>query len=92
MRRSILGFDTSVINALHKDGASAEPLLAGLSAGYAIRLNGTTLEEVEETHKATLLLALDETNSRCLETSVFESENVLDEMTGMDREDQSGTI
>jgi hypothetical protein len=46
MRRSILGFDTSVINALHKDGASAEPLLAGLSAGYAIRLNGTTLDEI----------------------------------------------
>jgi hypothetical protein len=44
--RPILGFDTSVINALHKDGPSAEPLLAGLSAGYAIRLNGTTLDEI----------------------------------------------
>jgi len=46
VHRPLLGFDTSVINAIHKDGASAEPLLAGLSAGYAIRLNGTTLDEI----------------------------------------------
>ena len=46
MHRPILGFDTSVVNALHKDGVSAEPLLAALSAGYAIRLNGTTLDEI----------------------------------------------
>jgi hypothetical protein len=46
VHRPILGFDTSVINAIHQDGASAEPLLAGLSAGYAIRLNGITLDEI----------------------------------------------
>src|ERR1700686_3111233 len=46
MHRTILGFDTSVINALHKDGVAAEPLLARMSAGYAIRLNGTTLDEI----------------------------------------------
>ena len=46
MYRSILGYDTSVINALHRDGPSAEPLLAGLSAGYAVSLNGITLDEI----------------------------------------------
>lgn len=35
--------------------------------GDTIWLNGTTLEEVEKTHKATLLLALDETNARYAE-------------------------
>jgi hypothetical protein len=28
MQRPLLGFDTSAINALHKDGAEIEPLLA----------------------------------------------------------------
>jgi len=32
--------------------------------GDVIWLNGTTLQEVEETHRATLLLALDETNKK----------------------------
>jgi hypothetical protein len=32
--------------------------------GDTVWLNGTTLEEVAETHKATLQLALDETNQR----------------------------
>ena|SRR6185312_1125970 len=35
--------------------------------GDTIWLNGTTLEEVEKTHRATLLLALDETNARYAE-------------------------
>jgi hypothetical protein len=35
--------------------------------GDTIWLNGTTLEEVEKTHKATLLLALDDTNARYAE-------------------------
>lgn len=46
MHRSILGFDTSAINALHKGGQGTEPLLARLSEGYAIRLNGTALDEI----------------------------------------------
>lgn len=33
-------------------------------SGDTIWLNGTTLDEVEKTHKATLLLALEETNTR----------------------------
>jgi hypothetical protein len=44
--RSILGFDTSGINALSKDGTVGEHLLAGLSAGYSIRLNATALDEI----------------------------------------------
>jgi len=36
-------------------------------SGDTIWLNGTTLEEVEKTHKATLLLALEETNTRYAE-------------------------
>lgn len=35
--------------------------------GDTIWLRGTTLEEVEKTHKATLLLALEETNARYAE-------------------------
>ena|SRR5580658_8583512 len=46
MQRVILGFDTSAINALLRDGLSAEPLLAGLSVGYALRLNATSLDEI----------------------------------------------
>jgi single-stranded DNA-specific DHH superfamily exonuclease len=33
-------------------------------SGDRIWLKGTTLEEVEETHRATLLLALEETNQK----------------------------
>lgn len=35
--------------------------------GDAVWLNGTTLEEIERTHKQTLLLALDDTNRKYLE-------------------------
>jgi hypothetical protein len=46
MYRPILGSDTSGINALHRGRSNIEPLLAGLQAGYAIRLNGTALDEI----------------------------------------------
>jgi len=46
MQRPLLGFDTSAINALRRDGAQVEPLLAALDAAYAIRLNGTALDEI----------------------------------------------
>lgn len=50
MDRKILGFDTSGIDALYRlyrSGASdAESLLGGLDAGYAVRLNATTLDEI----------------------------------------------
>lgn len=35
--------------------------------GETVSLNGTTLEEVERAHKATLLLALEETNRKYAE-------------------------
>jgi hypothetical protein len=44
--RPILGFDTSGINALLRDGGTALHLLAGFSAGYAVRLNATALDEI----------------------------------------------
>ncbi len=46
MQRTILGFDTSALNALHRGGPDVSPLLAGLDIGYAIRLNGTALDEI----------------------------------------------
>jgi hypothetical protein len=46
MYRPLLGFDTSAINALRKDGAEVQPLLAAFDAAYAIRLNGTALDEI----------------------------------------------
>ena len=46
MYRTILGFDTSALNALHRGGPNVSPLLAGLDTGYAIRLNGTALDEI----------------------------------------------
>jgi hypothetical protein len=46
MYRPLLGFDTSGINALHRAGLGVGPLLAGLDAAYAIRLNGTAMDEV----------------------------------------------
>ena len=46
MQRPLLGFDTSAINALRKDGPEIEPLLAAFDAAYAIRLNGTALDEI----------------------------------------------
>lgn len=46
MYRPLLGFDTSGINALNKGGAGAEHLIAGLDAAYAVRLNGTALDEI----------------------------------------------
>lgn len=46
MYRSILGFDTSGINALHGHETDAEYLLGGLNAAYAIRLNATILDEI----------------------------------------------
>jgi hypothetical protein len=46
MYRTILGFDTSALNALHRGGPGVAPMLAGLDAGYAIRLNGTALDEI----------------------------------------------
>jgi hypothetical protein len=46
MPKTILGFDTSAINALHRGGPDVAPMLAGLDAGYAIRLNGTALDEI----------------------------------------------
>lgn len=46
MQRPLLGFDTSAINALRKDGAEVEPLLAAFDAAYPIRLNGTALDEI----------------------------------------------
>src|SRR5216110_134885 len=46
MYRTILGFDTSALNALHRGGPNVSPLLAGPDTGYAIRLNGTALDEI----------------------------------------------
>ena len=46
MQRTILGFDTSALNALHRGGPDVAPMLAGLDAGYAVRLNGTALDEI----------------------------------------------
>ncbi len=46
MYRPLLGFDTSGINALNKRGTAAEHLIAGLDAAYAVRLNGTALDEI----------------------------------------------
>src|SRR5580700_10258906 len=33
-------------NALHRGGPNVSPLLAGLDTGFAIRLNGTALDEI----------------------------------------------
>jgi hypothetical protein len=46
MYKTILGFDTSARNALHRGGPNFAPRLAGLDTGYAIRLNGTALDEI----------------------------------------------
>ena len=46
MYKTILGFDTSALNALHRGGPNASPLLARLDTGYAIHLNGTALDEI----------------------------------------------
>jgi hypothetical protein len=46
MYRTILGFDTSALNALNRGGRNVSPLLAGLDGGYATRLNGTALDEI----------------------------------------------
>jgi len=46
MYRTILGFDTSALNALHRAGPDVAPMLAGLDTGYAVRLNGTALDEI----------------------------------------------
>jgi hypothetical protein len=46
MQRTIIGFDTSAINAVRRGGSDVEPLLAALDIAYAIRLNGTALDEI----------------------------------------------
>ena len=46
IQTTILGFDTSGLNALHRGGPDVAPMLAGLDTGYAIRLNGTALDEI----------------------------------------------
>ena len=48
MQRPLLGFDTSTINALRKDGAEIEPLLAAFDAAYDAQGHA----EPEVKHKA----------------------------------------
>jgi len=44
--RPILSFDTSAINALHRDAKFSVPLIAGVTSSYFVRLNGTVVDEV----------------------------------------------
>ena len=45
MQRTILGFDTSAINALHRADRTLRPY-SPADTDYAIRLNGTALDEI----------------------------------------------
>jgi hypothetical protein len=50
-------FDTTGINRFAEDRKSADPLIAGLTSGYIVRVTATNVEESIATHNPLLMAA-----------------------------------